>query len=96
MARTPTPNVRGARMVTARSAYGPGRRRGMTLAVYRINPETGARIQVRTQRTVRTPNAPEFINRYSPCICPHCMRKSTNDWLHSLVAEANRRSRQEL
>lgn len=83
-------------MVIARSTCGPRRRRGMTLAVYRLNPSTGARIQVRTPRTYRPPNAPEFVNRYPPCICPHCMRKSDNDWLHSMVAEANRRSRAEM
>ena len=68
----------------------------MTIAVYRINPATGVRTQVRARRTVKPADAPDLSNGYPPCACPHCKGKGSRGRLHALLAEANRRSRGEL
>ncbi len=63
---------------------------GMTLAVYKINPETGARTQVRRRRTVRPAGQPDVSGRYPPCACPRCVDISVS--LTAKVAEANKRT----
>lgn len=68
----------------------------MTLEVYRINPETGVRTEVRKKHTVKPATVPDFSTRYPMCECPHCKGKGSRGRLHFLVAEANRRSRGEL
>lgn len=67
----------------------------MTIEVYRINPRTGARTQVRPLRTVEPPEVPDLSGRFPPCACPHC-RARTDARLRAQVAEVNRRSRGEL
>ncbi|MGW3949646.1 hypothetical protein ACWEKM_01430 [Streptomyces sp. NPDC004752] len=68
----------------------------MTLEVYRINPQTGARTQVRSKHTVKPASVPDFFSGYPPCSCPRCEGNGSRGRLHALVAEANRRSRGEL
>jgi hypothetical protein len=63
----------------------------MTLEVYRINPQTGARTQVRRKHTVKPAGAPDVGQKYPPCRCPRCTGSA--DRLSAQVAEANRRSR---
>ncbi|MFD7131336.1 hypothetical protein [Streptomyces sp. NPDC059894] len=64
----------------------------MTIAVYRIDPRTGVRTQVRPLRTVEPPDVPELFGRFPPCACPLC-RAGTDARLRAQVAEVNRRSR---
>ncbi|MFI1168307.1 hypothetical protein ACH4UM_33155 [Streptomyces sp. NPDC020801] len=66
----------------------------MTIAVYRINPETGARTVVREKRTVKPLEVPEVSSALPPCSCPHCVGNAIR--LHARVRETNRRSRGEL
>ncbi|MEU0219534.1 hypothetical protein ABZ281_32530 [Streptomyces sp. NPDC006265] len=68
----------------------------MTIEVYRINPETGVRTEVRRKHTVKPAEVPDLSSGYPPCACPHCKGKGSRIRLHFLVAEANRRSRGEL
>lgn len=68
----------------------------MTIRVYRVNPETGARTQVRSKHTVKPSGAPDFSGGYPPCTCPRCTAPGSRSRLHALVTEANRRSRGEL
>lgn len=63
----------------------------MTIEVYRINPETGARTQVIERHTVRPSDAPEIGQTYPRCACPRC--KNNAQVLSAKVDEANRRSR---
>jgi hypothetical protein len=66
----------------------------MTIEVYRINPQTGARTQVSRKRTVKPADAPEFSSEYPPCACPRCSGSAQGaNRLRAQVAEANRRSR---
>ncbi|GAB2978952.1 hypothetical protein GCM10023080_050380 [Streptomyces pseudoechinosporeus] len=44
----------------------------MTLTVYRINAETGARTLVRAQHTVKPATVPEVSSGYPACRCPRC------------------------
>lgn len=44
----------------------------MTIAVYRLNPETGARTCVRRKHTVRPARVPALGEKYPPCTCPRC------------------------
>jgi hypothetical protein len=67
----------------------------MTIEVYRINPQTGARTQVRSKHTVKPAKVPDYSSSYPPCACPNCKGKGSRGRLHSLVTEANRRSRGE-
>ncbi|MFK0116342.1 hypothetical protein [Streptomyces sp. NPDC090994] len=39
----------------------------MTIEVYRIDPRTGARTQVREKRTVTPDSLPELFGRFPPC-----------------------------
>lgn len=66
----------------------------MTIEVYRINPATGARTEVRKRRTVKPAELPEVGQKYPPCKCPRCAAGSGQ--LSARVAELNRRSRGEL
>jgi hypothetical protein len=66
----------------------------MTIEVYKINPQTGARTPVRSKHTVKPADAPEVGQKYPPCSCPRCT--SGADRLSAQVADANRRSRGEL
>ncbi|MFG2882170.1 hypothetical protein ACGFYV_07565 [Streptomyces sp. NPDC048297] len=68
----------------------------MTIEVYRINPETGARTQVRGKHTVEPSEAPDFSSRYPMCECPRCTAPGSRSRMHALVTEANRRSRGEV
>lgn len=44
----------------------------MTIEVYRINPGTGVRTQVRPLRTIEAADVPELFDRFPPCACPPC------------------------
>lgn len=66
----------------------------MTIEVYRVNPQTGARTVVRPLRTVEPADVPEVGQKYPPCTCPRCTDGAER--LRTKVAEANRRSRVEL
>jgi hypothetical protein len=66
----------------------------MTIEVYRINPRTGTRTQVRGKRTIKPADAPEAGEPYPRCTCPR--RKNSAQELRAKVSEANRRSRGEL
>lgn len=63
----------------------------MTLAVYRIDPQTGARTPVRSTHTVQPASVPDLSSQYPPCACPR--HKGSESRLRALLAEANRRSR---
>jgi hypothetical protein len=65
----------------------------MTIAVYRINPQTGVRTQVRGRRTVEPATTPDLTSGYPPCACPRCTGKGGRGRLRSLVTEVNWRSR---
>lgn len=52
---------------------------GMTIAVYRVNADTGARTCVRRTRTVRPAKAPEVVHKYPPCACPRCTAAPQTD-----------------
>jgi hypothetical protein len=67
----------------------------MTIEVYKINPETGARTQVSRKRTVKPADAPEVAREYPPCACPRCNGRGSRGRLHAQVSDANRRSRGE-
>ncbi|MEU5087523.1 hypothetical protein [Streptomyces sp. NPDC021356] len=62
----------------------------MTIAVYRVNPETGERTQVREKHTVKPLEVPEATSVLPPCSCPRCVGYAIR--LHAKVREANRRS----
>jgi hypothetical protein len=64
----------------------------MTIAVYRIDPQTGARTVVRAEHTVKPSSVPDFSSQYPPCACPRHSDQRANR-LRALVAEVNRRSR---
>lgn len=49
----------------------------MTIAVYRINAETGARTDVQSTRTVQPAKVPEVSSGYPACACPRCAGKRT-------------------
>ncbi|MFF3910130.1 hypothetical protein ACFYZJ_30085 [Streptomyces sp. NPDC001848] len=66
----------------------------MTIAVYRINPETGARTPVRAKHTVKPVEVPDATSGLPPCTCPRCNGSAQE--LRAKVAEENRRSRGEL
>ncbi len=66
----------------------------MTIAVYHVNPETGARTQVREKCTVKPLEVPEMTSALPPCSCPRCVGDTVQ--LYAKVREANRRSRREL
>jgi hypothetical protein len=66
----------------------------MTIEVYRINPRTGVRTQVRPLRTVKPADVPELFDGFPPCACPRC-RARTDARLRAQVAEVNRRNRGE-
>ncbi|MFD8812299.1 hypothetical protein ACFV23_12670 [Streptomyces sp. NPDC059627] len=68
----------------------------MTIEVYRVNPVTGARTQVRTKSTVKPSDVPDLSSGYPPCACPHCTAPGSHSRMHTLVTDANRRSRGEL
>ncbi|MFI1162131.1 hypothetical protein ACH4UM_00625 [Streptomyces sp. NPDC020801] len=65
----------------------------MTIAVYRINPETGARTVVREKRTVKPLEVPAATSALPPCSCPRCVGSSI--LLRTRLAEVNKRSRGE-
>ncbi|WP_338896411.1 hypothetical protein WBG99_12545 [Streptomyces sp. TG1A-60] len=66
----------------------------MTLAVYKINPQTGARTLVRAEHTVKPSSVPDLSSEYPPCACPrHKGSDQRANKLRALLAEANRRSR---
>ncbi|MET8562025.1 hypothetical protein ABZV75_16070 [Streptomyces flaveolus] len=65
----------------------------MTIAVYRINPETGARTQVREKHTVKPLEVPDATSALQPCSCPCCAGSGIS--LSAKLAEVNRRSRGE-
>lgn len=44
----------------------------MTLAVYTVNPTTGARTLVRAQHTVKPSKVPDYSSSYPPCACSRC------------------------
>lgn len=67
----------------------------MTIEVYTINPQTGARTQVRKKHTVKPADVPEVGQKYPPCECQHCNGKGSRGRLHAQVSDANRRSRGE-
>ncbi|MEV0642758.1 hypothetical protein AB0I77_49215 [Streptomyces sp. NPDC050619] len=67
----------------------------MTIEVYRINPQTGARTEVRSKHTVKPATVPDLSSGYPPCACPNCKGKGSRGRLQFLVADANRRSRGE-
>lgn len=50
----------------------------MTLAVYRLNRETGARACVRRKHTVQPARVPELSQKYPPCTCPRCRNKAAD------------------
>ncbi|MFD4262187.1 hypothetical protein ACFWR9_32310 [Streptomyces sp. NPDC058534] len=50
----------------------------MTIKVYRINPQTGARTWVRGKHTVRPAAAPELTGQYPPCICRRCTGRAAD------------------
>ncbi|WKX13018.1 hypothetical protein [Streptomyces sp. NL15-2K] len=66
----------------------------MTIEVYRINPVTGVRTQVRAKRTVKPAEVPEVRQTYPACSCPRCVDAAIR--LRAQLTEANRRSRGEL
>ncbi|MFI6248502.1 hypothetical protein [Streptomyces sp. NPDC051016] len=68
----------------------------MTIEVYKVNPETGTRTQVRRKHTVEPADVPDFFSGYPPCVCPRCTALGSRSRMHALVTEANRRSRGEL
>jgi len=69
----------------------------MTLAVYRIDPQTGTRTLVRAERTVTPSNVPDLSSGYPPCACPrHKGSDERANRLRALLADVNRRSRGEL
>jgi hypothetical protein len=45
----------------------------MTIAVYRVNRETGERTDIRPRHTVRPLNAPEVSRRWPDCTCQRCL-----------------------
>jgi hypothetical protein len=63
----------------------------MTIAVYRIDPETGARTQVREKHTVKPVDVPDVTSALPPCTCPRCTDDTLR--LYAKVREVNRRSR---
>ena len=65
----------------------------MTLEVYRINPQTGARTEVRRKHTVEPADVPDLSSGYPPCSCPHCKAEGSRGRVQSRLAEVNRRSR---
>lgn len=66
----------------------------MTIAVYRIDPQTGARTLVRAEHTVQPSSVPDLSSGYPPCGCPrHRGSDQRANRLRALLAEANRRSR---
>jgi hypothetical protein len=65
----------------------------MTIEVYRINPQTGTRTQVRKRHTVKPATVPDLSSGYPPCSCPRCKGKGSRGRLHAQVSDANRRSR---
>lgn len=46
---------------------------GMTIAVYRVNPETGERTQLREKHTVKPLAVIEASSKLPPCSCPRCV-----------------------
>lgn len=66
----------------------------MTMAVYRINPETGARTEVRKRHIVKPVEAPETTFALPPCSCPRCIGGAVR--LRARLAEVNERSRGQL
>ncbi|MCX4904596.1 hypothetical protein [Streptomyces sp. NBC_00878] len=69
----------------------------MTIAVYRIDPQTGARTLVRAEHTVTPSNVPDLSSGYPPCACPrHKGSDERANRLRALLADVNRRSRGEL
>jgi hypothetical protein len=66
----------------------------MTIAVYRINPETGERTQLREKHTVKPLAVIETDSRLPPCSCPRCVGGIIR--LRATLTEVNRRSQGEL
>ncbi|WP_078618289.1 MULTISPECIES: hypothetical protein [unclassified Streptomyces] len=66
---------------------------GMTIAVYRVNPETGERTQVREKRTVKPLAVIETSSKLPPCSCLRCVGNIVR--LRARLTEVNRRSRGE-
>ncbi|MEW2119224.1 hypothetical protein AB0945_29355 [Streptomyces sp. NPDC005474] len=52
----------------------------MTLAVYRLNRETGARTLVRAKHTVQPARIPELGQKCPPYICPRCRSGAADQW----------------
>lgn len=50
----------------------------MTIGVYRLNAETGARTLVRAQHTVTPAKVPSLGQKYPPCICPRCSGRAAD------------------
>jgi hypothetical protein len=50
----------------------------MTIEVYKINPQTGARSLVRARHTVKPADVPEAGQKYPPCTCPRCTDRAAN------------------
>ena len=63
----------------------------MTIAVYRIDRESGTRTPVREKYTVEAPDVPEGLPAPPPCACARCTEGPVR--LCAGVREANRRSR---
>ncbi|MBW8738402.1 MAG: hypothetical protein JF621_15190 [Streptomyces turgidiscabies] len=69
----------------------------MTLSVYRVDPQTGARTLVRAEHTVQPSTVPDLSSGYPPCACPrHKGSDERTSRLRALLADVNRRSRGEL
>lgn len=66
----------------------------MTIAVYRLNRETGVRTPVRERYSVKPLDAPEVGRSRLTCACPRC--EGGVETLRAKLAEVNRRSREEV
>ncbi|GAA2258080.1 hypothetical protein GCM10010145_28030 [Streptomyces ruber] len=63
----------------------------MTIAVYRIDPVTGTRTQVREKHTVKPAEVPDATSVLPPCSCSRCVGSGIT--LRTKLAEVNARSR---
>lgn len=89
--RIPATHTRQAQALRADPGSALGWCPVMTIAVYRIDPQTGAQTLVRAQHTVKPASVPDLSSEYPPCACPR--HRGSESRLRTLLAEANRRSR---
>jgi hypothetical protein len=46
----------------------------MTIGVYKINPETGTRTDVRPKQSVRPVEQPDLSTKWPICTCRRCLK----------------------